>query len=61
MIQEKVQNGKTVFVSVIPMEEFLTKEIAYCRFSGKELLDLKSKVRKLLSGLSILRFRGHVR
>lgn len=51
LIQDKVQQGKTVFVGMIPMEEFLTKEIAYCRFSGKELIALKSKVRKLLSGL----------
>ena len=58
IIQEKVQSGKTVLVSMIPMEEFLTKEVAYCRFSGTELVDLKSKVGKLLSDLGILRFHA---
>jgi Putative ER transporter, 6TM, N-terminal/Fusaric acid resistance protein-like len=51
IIQEKVQKGKAIFVGMIPMEHFLTKEIAYCRFSGKEVKDLKGKVRELLSGL----------
>jgi len=58
IIQEKVQSGKTVLASMIPMEEFLTKEIAYCRFWGKELIDLKSKVSNLLSDLGILRFHA---
>jgi hypothetical protein len=39
---------------MIPMEEFLSKEICYSRTRGKELVDLKAKVRKLLSGLGIL-------
>lgn len=51
IIQENVQKGKSIFVGMIPMEDFLTKEIAYCRFSGKEVKDLKGNVRKLLSGL----------
>jgi hypothetical protein len=50
-IQECVQKGKSVFIGMIPMEEFLSKEICYSRMRGKELIDLKAKVRKLLSGL----------
>jgi hypothetical protein len=56
LIHEKVHKGKAIFVGMIPMEEFLTKEIVYCRFSGKELIDLKSKIRKLLSGLGGFHF-----
>jgi len=50
-IQQCVQKGRSVFVGMIPMEEFLSKEICYSRLRGKELIDLKAKVRKLLSGL----------
>jgi len=53
-IQECVQKGKSIFIAMIPMEEFLSKEICYSRMRGKELMDLKAKVRKLLSGLGIL-------
>jgi hypothetical protein len=53
VIQEKVQKGKTTFISMIPMEEFLQKEICYSRLKGQELMDLKAKTRKLLSGLGI--------
>jgi hypothetical protein len=52
-IQEKVQNGKAIFIGMIPMEEFLSKEICFSRLHGKELKELKTKVRKLLSGLGI--------
>jgi Putative ER transporter, 6TM, N-terminal/Fusaric acid resistance protein-like len=53
VIQNKVQQGKTTFIAMIANEEFLTKEICYARIQGKELVALKSKVRKLLSGLGI--------
>ena len=53
VIQDKVQEGKATFIGMIPMEVFLDKEIAYSRLRGKELIDLKAKVRKLLSGLGI--------
>jgi hypothetical protein len=50
-IQDKVQKGKATFIAMIPMEVFLDKEIAYSRLRGTELMELKAKVRKLLSGL----------
>lgn len=53
VIQDKVQQGKTTFIDMIPMEEFLDKEIAFSRLKGKELIELKAKVRKLLSGLGM--------
>jgi hypothetical protein len=53
IIQENVQKGKTVFIGMIPMEEFLTKEVCFSRLEGKELVQLKAKVRKLLNGLGI--------
>ena len=53
IIQENVQKGKTVFIGMIPMEEFLTKEVCFSRLRGKELLKLKAKVRKLLNGLGM--------
>jgi hypothetical protein len=52
-IQNKVQKGKATFIAMIPMEEFLDKEIAFSRVKGKDLIDLKAKVRKLLSGLGM--------
>ena len=51
VIQEKVQKGKATFIAMIPMEQFLEKEISYCRIGGSQLVDLKGRVRKLLSGL----------
>lgn len=53
VIQDKVQEGKAIFIGMIPMEVFLDKEITFSRLRGKELTDLKTKVRKLLSGLGI--------
>lgn len=53
VIQDKVQKGKATFIAMIPMEEFLPKEISYCRLKGQDLIDLKGRVRKLLSGLGI--------
>src|SRR5271169_1728371 len=53
VIHEKVQKGKAIFISMIAMEDFLGKEICYCRLRGKALQDLKAKIRKLLNGLSI--------
>lgn len=53
VIQEKVQKGKAIFIGMIPMEEFLQKEICFSRLRGKEPIALKAKVRKLLSGLGI--------
>jgi Putative ER transporter, 6TM, N-terminal len=53
VIQEKVQKGKSTFIAMIPMEEFLEKEISYCRLSGSQLVNLKGRVRNLLSGLGI--------
>jgi hypothetical protein len=54
IIQENVQKGKAGFIGMIPMEEFLTKEVCFSRLRGKELMELKAKVRRLLSGLGIL-------
>lgn len=53
VIQEKVQKGKAIFIGMIPMEDFLEKEISYSRIGGKELADLKAMAQKLLSGLGI--------
>lgn len=50
-IQDKVQAGKAIFIAMIPMEEFLTKEFSYGRLNGKDVVDLKTRTRKLLSGL----------
>ena len=54
IIQDKVQKGKATFIAMIPMEEFLDKEIYFSRLRGKELIALKAKVRHLLSGLGKL-------
>ena len=51
VIQDKVQKGKATFIAMIPMEEFLDKEICFSRLKGKELITLKAKVRHLLSSL----------
>lgn len=51
VIQDKVQTGKATFIAMIPMEEFLDKEICFSRLKGKELITLKAKVRHLLSSL----------
>jgi hypothetical protein len=59
VIQDRVQQGKATFIAMIPMEDFLDKEIVYSRLKGPELMDLKAKVRKLLSGLGILFFRSY--
>jgi Putative ER transporter, 6TM, N-terminal len=59
VIQDKVQQGKATFIAMIPMEDFLDKEIVYSRLNGPELLDLKAAVRKLLSGLGTLLFRRY--
>ena len=40
VIQEKVQKGKAIFIGMIPMEEFLQKEISYCRLRGKEIMEM---------------------
>jgi hypothetical protein len=58
LIQDNVQKGKAIFIGMIPMEEFLQKEACFSRLRGKELIALKGKVRKLLSGLGNL-FRPH--
>ena len=58
LIQDNVQKGKAIFIGMIPMEEFLQKEVCFSRLRGKELIALKGKVRKLLSGLGNL-FQPH--
>ena len=57
IIQEKVQEGKAIFIGMIPMEEFLQKEVCFSRLRGKELIELKANVRKLLNGLGKLKCR----
>jgi Putative ER transporter, 6TM, N-terminal len=61
VIQEKVQEGKAIFIGMIPMEDFLGKEISYSRVRGKALKDLKTQVRKLLNGLGISPKKTNVR
>jgi hypothetical protein len=51
IIQDKVQKGKATFIAMISMEQFLEKEISYCRLGGSQLVEVKGRVRKLLSGL----------
>ena len=53
VIQQKVQKGKATFINMIPMEDFLEKEIYYCRLKGQDFINLKGKVRNLLTSLGI--------
>lgn len=54
IVQDNVQKGKVIYIGMIPMEGCLEKEVSFSRLRGKELVALKAKVRRLLSGLGNL-------